>query len=167
MGGVPGRSTPAATTPRPPLDEVDQRFVDLLVADGRLSVNELAKRAGVSRATAYARYDRLLASGVLTGFRATVDPRALGLGIAALIFVNVQQGSWQTAQERMLDLPGLEWLALTSGGFDIVLLVRFADVETLRDVVLVHLHGMPEVRSTQTVFLLDEYGPEPAPTRRG
>jgi DNA-binding Lrp family transcriptional regulator len=153
------------------LDGVDRRMIDLLVADGRLSVNELAKRAGVSRATAYARYDRLVADGVITGFRAKVDPHALGLGIAALIFVNVQQGSWQTAQRRMLDLPGLEWLALTSGGFDIVLLVRFADVETLRDVVLVHLHGMKEVRSTQTVFLLDEYGPsEPAdevPTRRG
>jgi DNA-binding Lrp family transcriptional regulator len=167
MPGVPGRSDSASKIPRPPLDAVDQRLVDLLVGDGRLSVNELAKRAGVSRATAYARYDRLLASGVVTGFRATVDPHALGLGIAALIFVNVQQGSWQTAQERMLELPGLEWLALTSGGFDIVLLVRFADVETLRDVVLVHLHGMAEVRSTQTVFLLDEYGPETAPTRRG
>jgi DNA-binding Lrp family transcriptional regulator len=99
---------------------------------------------------------------VITGFRATVDPHALGLGIAALIFVNVQQGSWQSAQERMLELPGLEYLALTSGGFDMVLLVRFPDVETLRDVVLVHLHGMTEVRSTQTVFILEEYRPAPA-----
>jgi DNA-binding Lrp family transcriptional regulator len=157
MVGMPGQSAGAAG--RPTLDDVDRRLVDLLASEGRLSVNELARRAGVSRATAYARFDRLVDGGVITGFRASVDPHALGLGVAALIFVNVQQGSWQTAQERMLHIPGLEWLGLTSGNFDIVLLVRFPDVETLRDVVLVQLHGMKEVRSTQTVFLLDEFRP--------
>ncbi|MDQ3827290.1 MAG: transcriptional regulator, partial [Actinomycetota bacterium] len=39
-----------------------------------MSVNKLANRAGISRATAYARYDRLVASGAIRGFRADVDP---------------------------------------------------------------------------------------------
>ncbi len=149
---------------RRPLDEVDRRIVDLLVADGRLSVNELARRANVSRATAYARFDRLQADGVITGFRAVVDPVALGRSIAALVFVDVEQNSWQEAQDRLLGLPGIEYLALTSGGHDIVLLVRAPDIETLRDVVLVKLHGMREVRSTQTMFILDEHRDLPAPT---
>jgi DNA-binding Lrp family transcriptional regulator len=46
---------------------------------------------------------------------------------------------------------------LTAGGFDFVLLVRAPDVETLRDVVLERLAGLPGVRSTQTMFILDEY----------
>jgi len=44
------------------LDDVDRRMLGILVDEGRLSVNELANRAGISRATAYARYDRLVAS---------------------------------------------------------------------------------------------------------
>jgi DNA-binding Lrp family transcriptional regulator len=121
-----------------------------------MSVNALADRVGVSRATAYARLDRLVQDGVITGFRATVDPAKVGLPIAALILVNVQQHSWQAARDELLSLPGLEYLAFTSGDFDMVLLVRVPDVVALRDVVLVRLHGSPHVRSTQTIFVLDE-----------
>ena len=83
----------------------------------------------------------------------------MGLGIAALIIVNVDQGDWRDARQRLLELPGLQYLALTSGTSDFVALVRVPDVETLRDVVLVKLHGLPEVRSTQTVFVLEDHLP--------
>jgi DNA-binding Lrp family transcriptional regulator len=142
---------------RPPvLDDVDRRIVAELVADGRMSVNELASRVGVSRATAYSRLDRLRSEGVITGFTATVDPAKVGHGVAALILVNVEQNEWRAARDELLHLPGVEFLAFTSGGFDMVALVRVASIEALRDVVLDHLHGATHVRSTQTVFVLDE-----------
>lgn len=138
------------------LDETDRRILHDLLEDGRTSVNTLAQRAGVSRATAYSRLERLRQSGVVTGFRAVVDPAKVGLPITALILANVEQHSWQAARDELLQLPGLEYLAFTSGGFDMVLLVRVPDVVALRDVVLVRLHGSPHVRSTQTIFVLDE-----------
>jgi DNA-binding Lrp family transcriptional regulator len=140
----------------PALDEIDRRMLDELVADGRLSVNSLAERIGVSRATAYSRLERLQGSGVIKGFRAVVDPAKAGLPVAALILANVEQHAWQEARDELLRLPGLEYLAFTSGGFDMVLLVRVPDVVSLRDVVLVRLHGSRHVRSTQTIFVLDE-----------
>ena len=139
-------------------DDVDRRILAALVEDGRVSVNELAGRAGVSRATAYARFDRLQTDGVVTGFRAEVDPSALGLSITALIMVNVDQGDWASVREHLVQLPGFEYLAVTSGGFDFVVLVRVSDVSTLRDVVLHRLHRIAAVRATQTVFVLDEVG---------
>jgi Lrp/AsnC family transcriptional regulator, leucine-responsive regulatory protein len=138
------------------LDDADRRMLSILVNEGRASVNEVASRAGVSRATAYARYDRLMANGVIRGFRADVDPHAIGLDIAAMIMVNVEQGSWPTTRDKVSRLPGVEYVALTSGEFDFVLLVRVPDIAALRDVVLYRLQGMPEVRSTHTVFVLDE-----------
>ena len=54
------------------------------------------------------------------------------------------------------EIPGVQWSAFTSGAFDMVLLVRVTDVSALRDVVLVQLHGLKYVRSSQTVFVLDE-----------
>lgn len=142
-------------SPRP-LDDVGRRMLGILVDDGRMSVNELAARAGVSRATAYARYDRLVADGVIRGFRADVDPHAIGLDIAAMILINVEQGSWPTTRDKVSQLPGVEYVAMTSGEFDFVLLVRMPDIAALRDVVLYRLQGMPEVRSTHTIFVLDE-----------
>ena len=140
----------------PALDETDRHIVGALVADGRMSVNTLAEQVGVSRATAYSRLERLQESGVITGFRAVVDPAKAGLPVAALILANVEQHAWQEARDELLRLPGLEYLAFTSGGFDMVLLVRVPDVVSLRDVVLVKLHGSRHVRSTQTIFVLDE-----------
>ena len=143
--------------PRSELDDVDRAIVAALVDDGRLSVNELAHRVGVSRATAYARLDRMRTDGVITGFTATVDPAKVGHGVAALILVNVEQNEWRKARDELLGLPGVEYLAFTSGGFDMVVLVRVPTIEDLRDVVLDHLHGATHVKSTQTVFVLDEH----------
>lgn len=141
------------------LDDVDRRILAELQADGRLSVNELAGRVNVARATAYHRVQRLEADGVITQYTAVVDPARTGLGVAALILVNVDQGDWRDARERLLQLPGLQYLAVTSGTFDFVVLVRVPDVETLRDVILMNLHGMPEVKGTQTVFVLEDHAP--------
>jgi Lrp/AsnC family transcriptional regulator, leucine-responsive regulatory protein len=137
-------------------DGVDRRLLAALVEDGRISVNDLAAKAGVSRATAYARFERLRADGVITGFRAEVNPSALGVTIAAIILVNVEQGAWATVREELVHLPGFEYLAVTSGGFDFIVVVRVRDVESLRDVVLQRLHQIPAVKATQTVFALDE-----------
>lgn len=131
-------------------------MLGILVDEGRISVNELAARVGVSRATAYTRYDRLVAEGVISHFRADVDPHAIGLDVAAMILINVEQGAWPTARDKISRLPGVEYVALTSGEFDFVLLVRAPDIAALRDVVLHRLQGMPEVRSTETIFILDE-----------
>ena len=149
-----GSESPAR---RRALDEVDRRLLREVQTDGRVSVNELAARASVARATAYQRLQRLEDDGVITGYTALVDPARVGLGVAALVLVNVAQGDWRDARQRLLELPGVQYLALTSGTFDFVVLVRVPDVETLRDVVLVQLHGLPEVRSTQTVFVLEDH----------
>jgi DNA-binding Lrp family transcriptional regulator len=147
---------PRRSPAQPALDAVDRRLLQLLTGDGRMSVNELAARANVARTTAYARLERLQAEGVITGFAATIDHAKAGLPVAALVLVNIEQHSWPEARAELRRLPGLQHLFLTSGTFDVVLLVRMADIAALRDVILVELHGMRHVRATQTIFVLDE-----------
>lgn len=138
------------------LDAVDRRLVEALRADGRASVNEMAARVSVSRATAYQRLGRLRDAGVIRRFTVDVDHRKLGLPIAALVLVNVVQHSWRDVGDRLRQLPGVEWMALSSGTFDYVLLVRAPNIEHLRDVILGDLQSIPEIRSSQTLVLLDE-----------
>lgn len=143
---------------RPPvvLDRVDRRILELLRDDGRLPVAALAEQAGVSRANAYTRLERLRGEGVIRGFAASVDSRRLGLGIAALILIAGRQPSWRSLREELLRMPEIEFCAFTTGEYDALILVRVPDVETLRDVILERLQSMPAVRATQTVFILDE-----------
>src|SRR5690606_41332597 len=124
-----------AAAPATDLDDVDRRIVACLTEDGRMSVNELAARVGVSRATAYARLDRLRSEGVITGFTAVVDPARVGYGLAALILVNVEQNEWRAARAELLHLPGVEYLALASGGCHAVALPRASSLAELRAVI--------------------------------
>ncbi len=128
-----------------------------------MSMNELATRAGIARATAYTRIERLRRDGVITGFTARVDAARAGFGVTALILLNVRQSDWRSARDQLLAVPGVVYLAMTSGAFDMVMLVRAPDVHHLRDVVLGELHDIPQVRSTQTIFVLEEHGPLPLP----
>src|SRR6478735_12071515 len=132
-----------------PLDSTDLAIVAALVEDGRMSMNELAQRVNVSRATAYARLDRLREQGVITGFTALVDRAKLGLPIAALILLDVEQHEWRELSDELRRLPGFDYLAVTSGEFDMVMLVRAPDIESLRDVVLTQLATLPRIRSTR------------------
>ena len=99
--------------PGRPLDATDRAIIRLLTVDGRMSVNELAGRVNISRASAYSRLERLRTTGVIEGFTARVNPSKVGLEIAALIFVNADQHGWKALQHKLLDLPGLEHLAVT------------------------------------------------------
>jgi DNA-binding Lrp family transcriptional regulator len=139
-----------------PIDDVDQMIVQQLLADGRQSIPQLAEQVGIGRATAYARFDRLVDDGVITGFSARVAPDAVGLGVAAVILVTSDQGDWPDLQDRILAANGVQWLGLGAGAADFIVLVRAADLAELRDVVLRQLLSLPGIRSTQTTVLLDE-----------
>ncbi|MGH8918263.1 MAG: Lrp/AsnC family transcriptional regulator, partial [Actinomycetes bacterium] len=106
---------------------------------------------------AYQRLARLRDDGVIEGYTVQVDPRALGLTIAALILIRVNQHDWPEVRPALLALPGAEWLGAAAGEFDFVLLVRVPDVATLRDVVLGRIQALAAVRSTETVLLLDDH----------
>lgn len=143
---------------RAELDQIDRRLVDLLRTHSRRAVSDLAHEASISRASAYRRLRRLEDDGVIAGYTIRTDPAALGLHVAAIILVSCNQASWRSARRKLADVPGVEHLAATTGSFDFVIRVRVPDAETLRDVVLERLHAIREVRSTQTLFVLDEIG---------
>lgn len=67
------------------IDDVNLRLLEELQADGRLGHAELGRRVGLSAPAVAERVARLVEAGVITGFHATVDPRALGYALTAII----------------------------------------------------------------------------------
>jgi Lrp/AsnC family leucine-responsive transcriptional regulator len=138
------------------LDRIDRRILEVLRDDGRISIAALGERVGVSRANAYTRLLRLREEGVIEGFTARVNSRRMGLGLAALVLLSVRQPDWRALRNELVEMPEVEYCALTTGTHDALILVRATDVETLRDVVLERLQSLPMVQGTQTIFVLDE-----------
>jgi DNA-binding Lrp family transcriptional regulator len=138
------------------LDDIDRNILAELQCDGRLSIQALAERVGVARATAYARVQRLESAGVITGYRAVVDPAAVGLDLVALVLLTVKQDTFKTLPARLATVTGVEWIGMTTAAYDFALLVRAKDTSHLRDVVLGELQSIPDVLSSQTIMVLDE-----------
>lgn len=148
-GADPGRTVLA-------LDDIDRAILAELAADGRLAIRALAERLHISRTNAYARLDRLMSEGVITGFHARIDPRRAGLGTSAYILITVEQTSWRTMSAELREIPFVEHVSLVGGDFDILLLVRTPDNASLRDVVLERLQALDGVRSTRTWLIFEE-----------
>jgi DNA-binding Lrp family transcriptional regulator len=138
------------------LDDTDRRIITELRADGRMSMRALATKLHISRAGVYARVERLQRDGVITGYTAVVDPERYGFDISAYVHLKIRQHSWKEVRRRIADIPEVWHGALVSGENDLVLLVRTHDAASLRDLVLNTFQTMPDVLSTQTVFILDE-----------
>ncbi|HEY4610319.1 MAG TPA: Lrp/AsnC family transcriptional regulator [Ilumatobacteraceae bacterium] len=140
------------------IDSVDRALIEALSDDARMSLTDLADRINVSRSTAYTRLQRLRDEHVITGFTASIDPQALGLGVAALVFIDIEQHDWRSLRTELAAIPGVEYLAMCAGRFDLMLIARAESIPALRDVLLEKIQRIPGVRSTESVFILDEVG---------
>jgi DNA-binding Lrp family transcriptional regulator len=145
------------------LDDLDRQVVTALRANARLSMRALAAELHISRASAYARVERLEQAGVITGYSATINPQKYGCGLSAYVFLKIAQQSWKRVRNQVLSMPEIDHAALVSGEHDIMLLVRTRDAAELRDLVLTELQGMPEIDSTHTVLIFDELWPRDLP----
>ena len=158
LGGAGTRAAPPIPVQ---LDRSDYRLLEALRGDARIPISELARRAHLSRATAYQRLAKLENAGVITGYSATVSPRLVGLGVTAVIHISLRQADWRRLVEHARDFPEVESLWITTGSFDALMIVRATDMDTLRDGVLYRVLQLPFVRSTETTFVLDEVVHQP------
>jgi DNA-binding Lrp family transcriptional regulator len=147
---------PLPQAPVRQIDGVDQAIIAAVMRDARISLTDLAEQVNVSRSTAHTRLQRLRDERVITGFTATVDPIALGLGVAALVFIDIEQHDWRSLRTDLAAIPGVEYLAMCAGRFDLMLIARAESIPALRDVLLEQIQRMPGVRSTESVIILDE-----------
>jgi Lrp/AsnC family leucine-responsive transcriptional regulator len=76
----------------PKLDATDRKIIGELTSDGRVSLAELGRRVSLSSPAVAERVQRLERAGVITGYRAEIDPRALGYQLTAIVRVKPAPG---------------------------------------------------------------------------
>jgi DNA-binding Lrp family transcriptional regulator len=157
MSQLPETEGPFRQTVPRPLDNLDRRIVDALVKDARTSIRTLADRLHISRTNAYARVERLLRDGVITGFHAAVAPEPAGLGTSAYVSIGIEQNTWREVSARLARVRYIEHAALLSGDHDVLALVRAPDNAALRNLVLNAVQSIPGVLSTRTWLVFDEF----------
>jgi Lrp/AsnC family leucine-responsive transcriptional regulator len=87
------------------IDATDRKIIGELSSDGRVSLAELGRRVNLSSPAVAERVQRLERSGVITGYRAEIDPRALGYPLTAIVRVKPAAGQLPRIPELALEIP--------------------------------------------------------------
>lgn len=122
----------------PGLDPTDIAMIETLQEDGRISVSELGRRVGLSQPATSERLKRLEERGIIKGYRAIIDPVAVGLGMMAVIRLRTTHEHIKACLRQFAEMPQiLEVLRLTGEDcFHLKVIVPTpADLETIVDTI--------------------------------
>jgi len=140
------------------MDEFDRKIIAILGRDGRMTYTELAQRVGLSKTPCQQRVKRLVDSGLITGFRAIVDPAKLGLDHVAFTEVKLSD-TREEALRRFNDavrrIPEVEECHMIASSFDYLLKVRTPDIRRYRIVLGEKISSLPHVASTSTFVAME------------
>lgn len=136
------------------LDDIDRRIVAWLQRDGRASYREIGSDVGLSAPAVKRRVDRLVADGVITGFQAVVDPRAVGWSAEAFVAIFCEG---RTSPDRIRTAaakhPEVVGAYTVTGDHDAMLHVRVQDTAHLEQV-LERIRSEDFVSQTRSVVVL-------------
>ena len=145
---------------RPPydFDQIDLKILDALQKDGRISNADLADKVGLSASPCLRRVRTLEEQGVISGYRADLDPVQLGLTILAFVEVRISRHGEGTAlvfREAMMKERLVVGCYMVTGSYDFLLKVVARDLESYKAFTLETLLSMPDVQDIRTSIVLD------------
>jgi DNA-binding Lrp family transcriptional regulator len=136
------------------VDSIDRKILALLQEDGRLTVTDLAARVGLSLSPCHRRLRDMERAGIIRGYRALVNPAAVGLTFQALVFVTMRQEDRDTLlgfEAAVAGIPQVIQAQRLFGDPDYLLRIVTADLQAyqqLEDDVLTALPGVQRLNST-------------------
>jgi Lrp/AsnC family transcriptional regulator for asnA, asnC and gidA len=136
------------------LDETDRAILRILQSDARTPFSEVARQIEMSSATVHDRVSRMEDAGVIEGYHAKIDPRAIGLGTSALVGLRIEQGNENDALERLREIEGVQEIHLTTGEWDVVLRVYAEDTDSLRELMFDNIANVEGFSRSQTMVIL-------------
>lgn len=136
------------------MDRIDGLILEALERDGRQSFGAVAERAGVSKTACWSRVHALEQAGTIMGYRAVIDPDALGLKLTAFIGVTIEFGAREAFERAVAAHPAILECYTTAGASDYLLQVITGDVERLDGLLREELCRLPGVQRSDTTVCL-------------
>ncbi|MBI5255264.1 MAG: Lrp/AsnC family transcriptional regulator [Burkholderiales bacterium] len=158
-------SSPPSPVPEPDephgtaLDRYDVAILDELQRDARLSNAELASRIGLSAAPTWRRVKWLEAQRYITGYRAEIDRRRIGLGVLAFVRVDAERNNAAATaalEDAIRALPEVVACHYISGAGTFELHVVATDLDAYSRWSMDTLFKLPNVKDIHTSFSLGE-----------
>jgi DNA-binding Lrp family transcriptional regulator len=140
------------------MDDLDRRLLELFSQDPRIGVLRASRELGVARGTVQARLDKLMASGVVTGWGPQLSPEALGFPVMAFLTVEIRQeatehGGHDTVARHLAAIPEVLEAHTITGAGDLFARVVARSNSDLQRVIDLVLQDPAIVRSSTVIAL--------------
>jgi Lrp/AsnC family leucine-responsive transcriptional regulator len=138
------------------LDPIDLQILDQLQANARETQADIARAVGLAPSAVLERIRKLEARGIVRGYGAQVNPKALGLALLAFVAVRSDEASSDQSIARALaDCPEVLEVHHVAGDDCYLIKVRARDAEHLGVLLRTRFGRIPGVRSTRTTIVLE------------
>ena len=140
------------------MDDITRKILRELSHDGRISNLELADRVGLSPSACLRRVQELERSGVVTGYRATIDPAKLGLSFLAYVTVGLSTHTKKAQSDfeaAMAGAPEVRECHNITGAIEYLLRIETADLAAYKHFHTEVLGVLPQVHSISTYVVMD------------
>lgn len=139
------------------MDNIDCNILSLLQHDGRISLTVLAEQVGISLSSCQRRVRALEHEGIISGYRAQLDPARFGLNFSAIVFVTLREGdrlAVSSFEEALKEIPQIIQAQRLFGDPDYLLYVITRDLQAFQQLYDEKLSGMAGVqRLTSTLIM--------------
>ena len=139
------------------LDSIDWKILRELQDDGRMTNVELSKRVGISAPPCLRRVKRLEDAGIIRGYRALLNSKALGLDVVAFCLVGLHHQSeveLKAFADRTRNWPMVRRAWMVSGESDFLLHCVASDLGTFQTFVIEELTSTPNVDTVRTALTI-------------
>ena len=130
------------------MDKIDRKILAELQKDGRLSLTELGDRIGLSLSPCHRRVRAMEEAGVISDYRATINPASVGLNFSAIVFVTLRstdRDSVQSFEKAVPQIPEVIQAQRLFGDPDFLLHVMTSDVGAFQKLYDESLSTLPSV----------------------
>jgi Lrp/AsnC family transcriptional regulator, leucine-responsive regulatory protein len=141
------------------VDALDREVLLRLQADGRMSNLALARSLDLSPSAMLGRVRRLEKAGAIRGYRAVIDPAALGITVRALVVARLREHSERSIQafeQGIRIVPGVRACYHVTGQFDMVVELALRDLDHLGQLIRVDIARIPGVMNLETMLIMAE-----------
>ncbi|MEQ8504842.1 MAG: Lrp/AsnC family transcriptional regulator [Rhodospirillales bacterium] len=135
------------------IDRTDRKLLNLIAADGRMTLAEISDAVGLSKSPCQTRLRRLEKEGYVLGYHAQLNFEKLGEAHVAFVQVSLSDtrgAALKAFNEAVQELSAVEACHMIAGGFDYLLKIRTKDINAYREVLAEQISALPHVASTST-----------------
>ncbi|MCC2033045.1 Lrp/AsnC family transcriptional regulator [Microbacterium allomyrinae] len=139
------------------MDAIDRKILAELQRDGRQTLTELAERVQLTLSPCHRRVRELEREGVITGYRASIDTNAVGLGFQTLVFVTMREAtrdSIRAFEDGVSAIPNVVDAQRLFGEPDYLLRVVAADLDDFQGIYDDQLSALPGMQRLNTTLVM-------------